>query len=108
MESLVLYIACTLLGGIGAWLISLFAFRFGLVDVPNERSSHEVSVPIPKGGGIGILAAFVFASVALGISVSFWLSAAFLALLSLKGDRVDIVPKFRLLAQFTAALVLLL
>jgi Fuc2NAc and GlcNAc transferase len=30
-----------------------------LLDVPNERSSH--SVPTPRGGGVGILAAFILA-----------------------------------------------
>ena len=59
-----------------------------------------------KGGGIGILAAFVFGSIALGISGSFWLSATSLALVSFLGDRVDIQPKFRLLVQFIAALAL--
>jgi len=107
MGSFILYVVCTFLGGVGAWLVSRFAFRFGLVDIPNERSSHETPIPVPKGGGIGILAAFVFASIAIGISASFWLSATSLALLSFIGDRVDIQPKFRLLAQFIAALALL-
>jgi len=33
------------------------AFRLGLVDVPNVRSSHDV--PMPRGGGIGIVAGVV-------------------------------------------------
>jgi len=77
------------------------------MDVPNERSSHEIAIPVPKGGGIGILAAFVLGSIWLGISASFWLSATLLALLSFFGDRVDISPKLRLLVQFIAALTLL-
>ena len=77
------------------------------MDIPNERSSHEIAMPVPKGGGIGILAAFLVASISLGIPVSFWLSATLLALLSLFGDRVDISPKFRLLVQFIAAFALL-
>lgn len=55
-----IYTASFALGGAGAWFISRFAFRFGLMDIPNERSSHEIPIPIPKGGGIGILAAFLF------------------------------------------------
>ena len=103
----VLYIACMFLGGVGAWVISRFAFRLGLMDIPNERSSHEIPIPVPKGGGIGILAAFVFAAIAFGIPAGFWLSASLLALFSFVGDRIDIPPKFRLFVQFTAALVLI-
>jgi len=107
MGSSALYIACAFLGGVGAWLVSRFASIFGLMDIPNERSSHEIPIPVPKGGGIGILAAFVLASIAIGISASFWLPAAVLALFSFAGDRIDISPKFRLLVQFIAALTLL-
>ncbi len=107
MENSILYIVCGLLGGVGAWLISRYAFRLGLMDVPNERSSHEIAMPIPKGGGIGILVAFVFACLWLGVPMSFWLSASLLALLSLFGDRVDISPRFRLAVQFVAAFALL-
>ena len=107
MGSLILYIVCTFLGGVGAWLVSRFAFTFGLMDIPNERSSHEIPVPVPKGGGLGILAAFVIGSIALGIPASFWISATALALFSFLGDRIEILPKIRLLVQFIAALALL-
>ncbi|NVL90692.1 MAG: glycosyltransferase family 4 protein [Desulfobacterales bacterium] len=76
------------------------------MDIPNERSSHEVLMPIPKGGGIGILVAFIFSSLVLKIPVGFWLPATFLALISLYGDRFTISPKFRLPVQFIAALIL--
>lgn len=46
-----------------ATLISFQARRMGLVDIPNERSSH--SRPTPRGGGLGI-----FVAVTLG--VWFW------------------------------------
>jgi len=68
---------------------------------------YHLAIPVPRGGGIGILAVFVFASIALGISPNFWLSATFLALFSFFGERINIPPKFRLLVQFIAALALL-
>ena len=105
MENLILYIICLILGGAGAWSISRFAVKFGLVDRPNERSSH--TIPTPKGGGIGILTAFVLAALFLAIPLAFWLSATFLALFSFFGDKFKISPKFRLPVQFIAALVLL-
>jgi len=108
VENLILYSSCTILGGAGAAFISRFAFRFDLMDIPNERSSHEISVPIPKGGGLGILGAFVGSSLVLKISASFWLPAAGLSLISFYGDKFPISPKFRLSIQFVAALLFLL
>ncbi|MBW2011885.1 MAG: glycosyltransferase family 4 protein [Deltaproteobacteria bacterium] len=98
-----MYIICLILGGAGAWVIGKYAPELGLVDLPNERSSH--AMPTPKGGGIGILAAFVFASLFLEVSLYFWLPATFLALFSLLGDKVELSPKFRLPVQFVAALI---
>lgn len=105
MENLILYLICLILGGAGAWIIGKYALKLGLVDLPNERSSH--AMPTPKGGGIGILAAFVFASLFLEVSLYFWLPATFLALFSLLGDKVELSPKFRLPVQFVAALIIL-
>lgn len=106
MDNLILYIICLFLGGAGAWLISRWGMALGLLDKPNERSSHEGVVP--KGGGIGLLAAFVFASLFLEEPLAFWLPATFLALFSLLGDRIEISPKIRLSVQFVAALILIM
>lgn len=105
MKNLVLYITCLFLGGAGAWIIGKTAPKFGLVDLPNQRSSH--AMPTPKGGGVGILAAFFLSSLTLGIPKSFWTPATFLALFSFFGDKVELSPKFRLPVQFIAALILL-
>ena len=93
------------LGSAGAWIISKSASKLGLVDCPDERSSHVM--PTSKGGGIGILTAFVLAALFLEIPLAFWLSATFLALFSFLGDKFKISPKFRLPVQFIAALVLI-
>ena len=108
MKYAMIYTASFALGGAGAWFISRFAFRFGLMDIPNERSSHEIPIPIPKGGGIGILIAFIFASLLLKIPLTFWLPATFLALFSFFGDKVDLSPKLRLSVQFIAAFFFLI
>jgi len=101
-----LYASSALLGGLGAWIIARFAGRLGLLDHPNERSSH--SVPKPKGGGIGILAAFIFTSLFLNISFTFWVPGAFIALLSFWGDKFDLSPKIRLPLQFIAAILVMM
>jgi UDP-N-acetylmuramyl pentapeptide phosphotransferase/UDP-N-acetylglucosamine-1-phosphate transferase len=104
LEKCYLYLMSLFAGCGGAFLIRNMAFKWRLVDNPNGRSSHEM--PTPKGGGIGILAAFIFSSIILLIDFSFWIPAAFLSLLSLWGDRFDLSPKIRLPLQFIAALIL--
>lgn len=106
MPNSVLYLACFILAGVGAWVVSKFAYKCSLIDIPGDRSSHEI--PIPKGGGIGILAAFALASLVLKIPSGFWLSATILALISLYGDRSELSPKFRVTVQFIATISFLL
>jgi len=99
-----LYLVCSCIFSVlGAWFIYRWGNSFGLLDRSNNRSSHEGVVP--KGGGIGILAAFVFISVFLEEPLVFWLPATVLALFSLLGDRIDISPKIRLPVQFVAAFI---
>ena len=105
MVKVVAYISSVLLSGAGAWAVSRFALRCNLIDVPTDRSSHSVSTP--KGGGVGILAAFVLASALLGISPGIWIPAAVVSLVSLYGDRYGLSPKIRLFAQFAAAALFL-
>ncbi|MFC1825627.1 UDP-N-acetylmuramyl pentapeptide phosphotransferase, partial [Thermodesulfobacteriota bacterium] len=100
-----LYIISFILGGVGAWFIGAYGDNFGLMDKPNDRSSH--SRPTPKGGGIGILASFVFASFSVGIPMGFLTPVAFLALFSFFNDKLDFSPKVRLTVQSMAAITFL-
>ena len=77
----------------------------GLVDVPNSRSSH--AVPTPKGGGIGILGAFLACAASFDLSPFFWGPIFVLSVVSLIGDRIDIHPVIRLIIQFGAAFIVL-
>jgi Fuc2NAc and GlcNAc transferase len=86
--------------------IAQWGNRFGLTDIPNERSSH--SRPTPKGGGIGILAAFLICSIFFSIPKSFWIPAVLLSFFSLWGDHSEIRPQLRLLFQFAAGTILLI
>jgi len=105
MKYLILYIASLVLGSAGAWLVTRWGNGFGLLDKANDRSSHEGVVP--KGGGVGILAAFLLASWVLGLPILFWMCAGLISLLSLYGDRREILPKVRLGIQFLAGIGLL-
>jgi len=99
-------LACGLLGATGAWIVSRWGSALGLTDVPNHRSSH--AVPTPKGGGVGLLAAFGLAALAGGLSPFFWLPAVVVSLTGLFGDRIDLSPRKRLLVQFAAAAALVM
>ena len=106
MDNLVLYISCTTLGGAGAWLISRWGKVLGYLDSPNDRSSHEGVVP--KGGGIGILAAFLFVCMFTGIPFVFWVPINIISLFGLYGDGTDLPPKVRLFSQLSAAIIIIL
>lgn len=100
-DNLLILILNVLFGAAGALIVNRYAFRLGLVDTPSSRSSH--SIPTPKGGGIGILFAFVTGCVIYDLDALFYLPATALSLLSLLGDRIHIPLTIRLVVQFAAA-----
>ena len=92
-----------------AWLIARNAARLGLLDVPNERSSHVAATP--RGGGIGIVAGVAAAVIflaAAGIPPGQDLSVllvgiAILAALGAIDDRRSIPVVYRILVQVVVA-----
>jgi len=106
MEYLFVSIGALALGGAGAWFISRWGPRLGVLDKANHRSSHDGVVP--KGGGIGILAAFLFSAWLLKLPPLFLCCIGLISLFSLYGDRREIAPKMRLCVQFLAAIGLLI
>ena len=102
---ILLFITCAGLGAAGAWLIAGIPFREHLLDAPNERSSH--TEPTPRGGGVGILAAFIVAGLTLRIPTTFLFAAVFVSAVSFYGDYFRLSVRFRFLAQMLAALVFL-
>ncbi len=88
-------------GMLGALLIWRYGSHLGLIDLPSCRSSH--SIPTPKGGGVGILAAFFISCVWWDVNFFWYLPAVILSIISLLDDRGHIAPIWRLVAQFMAA-----
>jgi Fuc2NAc and GlcNAc transferase len=84
-------------GWLGTLAIRRFAGRIGLVQVPNERSSH--SVPTPQGGGIAIaVIAIATAAVAGAIEPGFLVLAglcAVVAAMGLADDLFELSPALR-------------
>ncbi len=73
-------------------LIKKYATSFGLVDVPNERSSHDT--PTPRGAGVAIYISFVAIIVLFHLDFfiqysSFFLSLSIVFLLGLYDDIRD-------------------
>ena len=87
----------------GAWFMSRFAYRIGLVDIPNIRSSH--TLPTPRGGGIGLLMAYVFSAQSLSLPLLLWLPPTLLAIVSFFDDKLSLTPRIRLFFQFSTGLV---
>jgi len=97
-------------------LVRVQLLRHGILDRPNERSSHDA--PTPRGGGLGLLAALLPAWVVIPFflpaapaadtaTAVLWvipLAALFLAGVSWIDDLLTIGPLPRLGAQFAAAL----
>jgi Fuc2NAc and GlcNAc transferase len=102
---LILFITCVGLGAAGAWLIAEIPFREHLLDAPNERSSHTELTP--RGGGVGILAAFIAAGLTLRIPTTFLFGAVLVSIVSLYGDYIRVSVKFRLAVQLAAAMLFL-
>jgi len=100
------YVISVILGAVGACIVFLYGPKAGLMDFPNERSSHYT--PTPKGGGIGILLAFLFVCLFAQIHFAFWLPVIIVALLGLYGDLNGFSPKLRLSMQFLIATALIL
>ena len=93
-----LYTLCLILGAAGALLIGRYADKIGLIDAPNHRSSH--TIPTPKGGGIGILFAFILLCIATHPSLLFIVPVIVISLLGLFSDRIELSPLLRLVLQF--------
>jgi Fuc2NAc and GlcNAc transferase len=86
-------------------LVPRYLARAGFLDLPGARSSHVR--PTPKGGGVGLVLAFVWAALNAGLVSSFWLPLVALAILSFANDLRSISAEVRLAAQFLAALFVL-
>lgn len=105
MENSAFFTLELILGAVGAWIVAKYASNLGLLDSPSFRSSH--SLPTPKGGGIGILGAFIFGCLVFRLNYLFCLSITFISLLSLLGDRTHISPIIRLFLQFSTAFIII-
>ncbi len=97
LSGLAALVACAV-----TWWVLRAARRLKLLQVPNERSSHQV--PTPGGGGVGIVAGSVVAALPsmFGlpyVAVPVVLAGLLLALVGYWDDRRPLPARFRLGAQ---------
>ena len=93
-----------------AWLVARNASKLGLLDIPNERSSHQSSTP--RGGGIGIVAgvaAGLLVLLAAGIRldkelVVLLVGTAVIAVLGAIDDLRSIRARYRIAVQLVVAI----
>lgn len=92
-----------------AAMISLLIIKYGhylgLVDYPQERSSHFQ--PVPKGGALGILTAFLITALFLHTKINIWAPAVAIGLVGFWSDQTEVSPKIRLFIQLLLALLFL-
>ena len=110
MKIVLLIIILGVISFILTYFIRQFALKYKLIDVPNERSSHNA--PTPKGGGIAIVISWF-----LGITILFFvgyvedslyfalLSGIILSVVSLIDDFIDVKPFIRLIFQFITVII---
>ena len=96
---------CFLLSVAGVLLVQRLAVPLGLMDAPNQRSSHHT--PTPRAGGLGLLAALIFLGLSGYFPAHLWLPAGLVALSGLYDDIRNLKPVPKLLCQLAAAIFLL-
>lgn len=101
------YIGFFLLSAVLTYCIRLYARKKSIVDIPNERSSHEI--PTPRGGGLAIVIVFYIGLLLFHNEIEPKLFNALLfglpiAFVSLIDDFVSLSSKTRLVVQALSAI----
>jgi len=109
MDTMFLLIVLVVLSFILTWIIRRFANKLNIVDIPNNRSSHEK--PTPRGGGLAIVLTwysaitvlFFYNQIESNLYYAF-LFGIILAAISIIDDIFSLKPLIRLIAQFITAM----
>lgn len=104
-RDVMLLASCFCLGAGGALLMARIPLQERLLDIPSDRSAHHT--PMPRGGGVGILVAFLVAGISLRLPTTFLFAALLVSLVSFYGDFLRISIIFRLIVQLAASLIFL-
>jgi UDP-N-acetylmuramyl pentapeptide phosphotransferase/UDP-N-acetylglucosamine-1-phosphate transferase len=110
---LLVVVAAIVVSWLGVSYIKRWALRHRILDVPNERSSHEA--PIPRGGGIAIVVTVIVGVLLLNARgpslqvVLAWIAGSVLvAAVSWLDDLRSVPSAVRLLVHATAAMIVIM
>lgn len=112
-SSISLLVAVFILSWVLTWGIYRLALAKKILDIPNERSSHQQ--PTPRGGGLAFVIGFLvtlplltyFSYLSWPICVSLMIAGVVLAILGFLDDIASIKPIWRLLGHILVASELL-
>ena len=104
-----LFLVVCAAAAVGTWLLRHYALARRVLDVPNDRSSHNV--PTPRGGGLSIVVAFLTGTVGLAalgavtrpVALALVGGGAIVAVVGFVDDHRHVPARWRLLAHFAAA-----
>jgi UDP-GlcNAc:undecaprenyl-phosphate GlcNAc-1-phosphate transferase len=109
MLFLTTFLSAVLLTVMAVPIFSRMALRYGLVDMPDERKVH--TRPIPRIGGLamalGVFAPTIYWFEGDRLVMSYLAGAGVLLLFGLADDFRDLRPRWKLLGQVIAALIVI-
>jgi len=110
MLTIIIILAATFaISLVGVWQYRKFSLRKGILDHPNERSSHEV--PTPRGGGLvmalAVIAGYTVLSLVTGVPINYGYILASIIVISIGilDDLYSVWFLWRLIGQFAAAVI---
>jgi len=87
-------------------IVSKYGLKFGLVDIPNVRSSHKNITP--RGGGIGITIALFVVMFFVKELYMVVLIGVFLSVFSLIDDRINLPVLLRFFVEIVSAFIIVI
>lgn len=103
MTFILIFLLLAIISGLAVFFFRRFAWKYQILDRPNERSSH--SAPVPLGGGLVIalvvlaVSAWVAAEIDWRRSLIYIVSASIIAWMGWRDDVRSLSAAFRLIVQ---------
>lgn len=97
-----------LISSLSIFLLTPFAKRLGLIDVPNHRKVHVGNIPLIGGISIyaGLVIGFSMSVPPTGAAMTYLLCSSIIVALGVLDDAKDLSPKVRLFVQAMVAIMM--